>query len=180
MIKKIVLLLSFIILLVACAPTPSPTPTPTSTATATAVPTRTPTPTLTPTATSIPLSTLEMGGIYRTFTVAYNPEMWDPGTNDFGNILTFKTDPNCQVHENIPRGVPAETEIRQFEAQYGPYIVNVAQYMTSDNEVFLEVIDFAAENVYIAIETGADPASCLSAGREAVEASAQMGFTENP
>jgi len=121
-----------------------------------------------------------MGGIVRTFTVAYNPELWDVGANDFGNILSLKTDPACQVHENIPRGVPAETDIRQFQAQYGPTKVDVTQYMTEENEVFLEVIDFNAESIYIAIETGADPASCLSAGREVVEASAQMGFEVNP
>lgn len=182
MIKKLTLLLCFAIFLAACTPTPSPTPTPTSTATPTVVPsaTPTPTPTLTPSATPIPLSTLEMGGIYRTFTAAYNPDLWDTGSNDFGNILTLKTDPDCQVHENIPRGVPAETEIRQFQAQYGPYTVDVAQYMTEDSEVFLEVIDFNAESVYIAIDTGADPAACLSAGRTVVEDSAQIGFAETP
>jgi hypothetical protein len=42
------------------------------------------------------------------------------------------------------------------------------------------VIDFTEENVYIAIETGADPASCLSAGREVVEASAKIDFAVNP
>jgi hypothetical protein len=176
--KKTYLILCLAILLSACIPTPSPTATPTSTATFTTVPsaTPTPTPTLAPTATPISLATLEMGGILRTFTAAYDPELWDVDENDFGQILTLKADPDCQVMENIPRGVPDETEIRQFQAQYGHYTVDVAQYMTSDSEVFLEVIDFTEENVYIAIQTGADPADCLSAGRAVVEASAQIGF----
>jgi hypothetical protein len=58
--------------------------------------------------------------------------------------------------------------------------VDATQYLTEDGEVFLEVIDFTTENIYIAIQTGADPAGCLSAGRLVVEASAQRGFAENP
>ncbi len=72
--------------------------------------------------------------------------------------------------------MPAETEIRQFQAQYGPYTVDVAQYMTADSEVFLEVIDFNAESVYMAIETGADPAACLSAGRWLWKPPPKWGF----
>ena len=117
---------------------------------------------------------VELGGTYNYFWVEYDPEMWQVGEDAWGPNLTIINDPNCILRENVGMGIGG-VDVVQFQEQIGSYDVDVTQYL-SGGKVFLEILSFTNENIFIAIHVGDNSDYCLDSARQVVEDSAERNF----
>lgn len=121
--------------------------------------------------------TVELGGIYTYFWVVYDPNFWQIGENEFGQILINNQDPTCILRENIGMGIDfSDVTIQNDHERIANYEVVITQYIGSTGATFLEIFNFNSETIFIAIDTGYDPGYCRDAARYVVELSAENRF----